>query len=64
MTGCIFDDPHLPNTFNLNYMIMESTLNYSFQRQSKNYFEWLLYTIKSEKYHQAESQIVTLQKAG
>ena len=44
-------------------MIMETTLNYRFQRQSKNYFEWLLYTIKSEKYHEAESQIVSLQNA-
>gem|GEM_PF-2272944 len=41
-------------------MIMETTLNYRFKRQSKNYFEWLLYTIKSEKYHEAESQIVMI----
>lgn len=37
---------------------MESTLNYRFKRQSENYFDWLLNTIKSEKYHQAEGQIV------
>lgn len=40
-------------------MIMETTLKYRFQRRSKNYFEWLLYTVKSEKYHEAESLIVT-----
>lgn len=43
---------------------METTLNYHFQRQSKNYFEWLLNTIKSEKYHQAESQVVTKDSTG
>lgn len=43
---------------------METTLNYRFQRQSKNYFEWLLFTIKSEKYHQAESQVVTTDNTG
>lgn len=42
---------------------METSLNYNFQRQSKNYFEWLLYTIKSEKYHEAESQIVPFPNA-
>ncbi len=43
---------------------METTLPYHFKRQSKNYFEWLLYTIKSEKYHEADSQIVTHDKSG
>lgn len=38
---------------------MESTLNYKFKRQSKNHLEWLLNTIKSERYFQAESYIVT-----
>ncbi len=37
---------------------METTLRYNFKRRSKNYFDWLIYTIKSEKYHLAESQIV------
>ncbi|HUH29616.1 hypothetical protein [Gelidibacter sp.] len=36
---------------------METTLRYKFTRQSKNYFEWLIYTIKSDKYYLAESQI-------
>ncbi|MEO5789267.1 MAG: hypothetical protein ACOH2D_10140 [Gelidibacter sp.] len=36
---------------------METTLRYNFTRRSQNYFDWLLYTIKSEKYHLAESQI-------
>ena len=52
------------NTFNQYDMIMETTLNYRFQRKSKNYFEWLLYTIKSEKYHEAESQIVVQDTCG
>lgn len=38
---------------------MESKLSYRFKRRSTNYFDWLLNTIKSEKYHEAESQIVT-----
>lgn len=37
---------------------MENTLRYNFTRQSKNYFDWLIYTIKSEKYYLAESHIV------
>lgn len=37
---------------------METTLPYNFTRRSQNYFDWLLNTIKSEKYHLAESQIV------
>lgn len=45
-------------------MIMETTLNYRFQRKSENYFEWLLFTIKSERYHEAESQIVTHDQTG
>ncbi len=45
-------------------MIMETTLNYPFKRRSENYFEWLLFTIKSERYHQAESQIVTHDHTG
>ena len=36
---------------------METTLRYKFTRRSKNYFDWLIYTIKSEKYYLAESQI-------
>lgn len=38
---------------------MENSLRYKFTRRSKNYFEWLIYTIKSEKYYLAESQIKT-----
>ncbi len=45
-------------------MDMETTLNYRFHRRSKNYFDWLLNTIKSEKYHQAECQIVTSDNTG
>lgn len=29
---------------------METTLPYNFTRRSKSYMDWLLYTIKSEKY--------------
>jgi len=36
---------------------METTLPYNFKRRSKNYFDWLINTIKSEKYYMAESQI-------
>lgn len=42
---------------------METTLPYHFTRRSTNYFDWLLNTIKSEKYHEAESQIVNYEKA-
>jgi hypothetical protein len=44
--------------FNLIDTIMESTLPYRFKRQSDNFFDWLLNTVKSEKYHEADSQIV------
>ena len=37
---------------------METTLPYTFKRRSSNFFDWLSNTIKSEKYHLAESQIV------
>lgn len=37
---------------------METALQYNFTRRSQNYFDWLIYTIKSEKYYLAESQIV------
>lgn len=37
---------------------METTLRYTFKRRSTNFFEWLSTTIKSEKYHMAESLIV------
>lgn len=62
---CIFDYPQFTKmTFNPICMIMESTLNYRFKRRSNNYFEWLLYTVKSEKYHEAESQIVSYESTG
>lgn len=41
---------------------METTLPYHFKRQSDNFFDWLSNTIKSEKYHEAESQIVMFQQ--
>ena len=37
---------------------METTLRYKFARRSKSYFDWLLYTIKSEKYYLAEIPIL------
>lgn len=43
---------------------MESHLPYNFKRQSDNFFDWLLNTVKSEKYHQAESKIVTSDESG
>ncbi|MEZ4792800.1 MAG: hypothetical protein R2783_04865 [Gelidibacter sp.] len=39
---------------------METTLPYHFKRRSNDYFDWLLNIIKSEKYHEVESQIVNL----
>ena len=41
---------------------MEATLNYSFRRKSENYFDWLLNIIKSEKYYEADSFIISLSK--
>lgn len=49
--------------FNLIDSIMETTLPYHFKRQSDNFFDWLLNTIKSEKYHEADSQIVNYSEA-
>jgi hypothetical protein len=34
---------------------MESTLNYSFKRQSENHLDWLINIIKSEKYYEVET---------
>ncbi|MEZ4856368.1 MAG: hypothetical protein R2812_07855 [Gelidibacter sp.] len=42
---------------------MEATLNYNFARKSENHLDWLLNVIKSEKYYEADSYIVTLDKA-
>ncbi|MFL0352160.1 hypothetical protein [Xanthomarina sp. GH4-25] len=42
---------------------MEATLNYSFNRKSENHFDWLLNVIKSEKYYEADSSIIPLNKA-
>ena len=47
----------------LNVMIMEATLNYSFNRKSENHFDWLLNTIKSVKYYEEDSYIVPLKDA-
>ncbi len=44
-------------------MIMEATLTYSFNRKSENHFDWLLNIVKSEKYYEADSQIVSLKSA-
>lgn len=44
---------------NLNFLLMNTTLNYSFKRQSKNHLDWLIYIIKSERCHEIESSIVT-----
>ncbi len=38
---------------------MEKALNYSFKRRSANYYEWLYEFIKSEKYFQVDSMILT-----
>jgi hypothetical protein len=40
---------------------MEKALNYSFERRSANYLEWLYYVIKSENYHKSDSIIVPLE---
>lgn len=37
---------------------MEAKLNYNFKRQSKNYLDWLVNFIKSEKYYQMEACII------
>lgn len=39
---------------------MESTLNYSFKRQSKNHLDWLIYIIKSEKYYEVETNAYSI----
>lgn len=41
---------------------MEATLNYNFNRKSENHFDWLLNVIKSEKYYEADSYIIPLNK--
>ncbi|MBW2936528.1 hypothetical protein KXJ69_00325 [Aureisphaera sp. CAU 1614] len=41
---------------------MGATLHYRFERRSKNYFDWLLNTIKSERYYQSEAMIVNVSK--
>lgn len=38
---------------------MKTTLNYTFERRTNNHFEWLLTVIKSEKYFEADSLIMT-----
>jgi hypothetical protein len=48
MTACAF-----------NMYRMEKVLNYSFERRSANYMEWLYEVIKSEKYFQVDAVIVT-----
>jgi len=37
---------------------MENLLNYRFERKSKNFLDWLVNTIRSEKYHEVEGFIV------
>lgn len=36
---------------------MQYSLNYRFERRTKNHFEWLINVIKSEKYYQADSYV-------
>ncbi|SFN80280.1 hypothetical protein SAMN04487989_104103 [Bizionia echini] len=38
---------------------MKQTLHYQFKRRSKNHLDWLINVIKSEKYFQADSIILT-----
>ena len=38
---------------------MGATLHYRFERRSKNYLDWLINTIKSERYSECEAIIVT-----
>ena len=37
---------------------MEKTLNYPFERRSKNFMEWLHDTIKSENYFKTDAVIL------
>ena len=41
---------------------METSLNYNFQRKSKNHVDWFLNIIKSEKYYQIEAIILNNQQ--
>jgi len=41
---------------------MEANLNYKFNRKSENFLDWLMNIIKSEKYYQAEGEILSLEK--
>ncbi|MBU2951572.1 hypothetical protein KO493_12770 [Tamlana agarivorans] len=41
---------------------MESNLKYKFKRRSKSYLDWLVYTVKSEKYYLAEGCIMNNKK--
>jgi len=38
---------------------MERALNYSFKRKSSNFMEWLHDVVKSEKYFEVDSIILT-----
>ncbi|WP_417213751.1 hypothetical protein [Bizionia sp.] len=38
---------------------MNQTLHYEFERKSKNHLDWLINVIKSEKYFQADSIIIS-----
>ncbi len=38
---------------------MKQTLHYQFKRRSENHLDWLINVIKSEKYFQADSFIMT-----
>jgi hypothetical protein len=42
---------------------METTLKYKFKRQSKNYLDWLVNTVKSEKYYLTEGDIIDFKEA-
>lgn len=38
---------------------MEKVLNYKFKRRTNNHYEWLYEVVKSEKFYQAESLILS-----
>lgn len=42
---------------------MEKTLKYPFKRQSKNYLDWLVNTVKSEKYYLTEGYVINIKEA-
>ncbi|WP_168796602.1 hypothetical protein [Cognatitamlana onchidii] len=41
---------------------MKATLKYKFKRQSNNFLEWLVYTVKSEKYYLSEGSAINFKQ--